>query len=123
MATMHSSRQISVASLLLFLLGAFAIDPPEHRCRTQSTRNRQARTVRMDDHDGDHNRWHAYEFDISGRDAKVTLHVVAEAAPTVVDHRPQFETESLVVVSNVSSPTAPRLSRVRDRAPPSLSTI
>ena len=54
---------------------------------------------------------------------RLRLHVVAEPAPTVVDHRPQFETESLVVVSNVSSPTAPRLSRVRDRAPPSLSTI
>jgi hypothetical protein len=77
----------------------------------------------MDDHDGDHNRWPAHEFDISGRDAKVTLHVVAEPVPTVVHHKPQFETEGLVVVSDVSSPTAPRLYRVRDRAPPSLSTI
>ena len=77
----------------------------------------------MDDHDGDHNRWHAHEFVISGRDAKVTLDVVAEPAPAVIDHKPQFETESLVVVSDVSSPTAPRLYRVRDRAPPSLSTI
>src|SRR5215213_6620086 len=65
----RTDRQFTVASVLLVLLAAFAFNPPEHRCRTQSTRNRQARTVRMDDHDGDHNRWHSHGFDNTGRES------------------------------------------------------
>jgi len=52
------------------LLGAFAFNPPDQRCRTQSTRHRPARTVRLDDLDGDHNRWHLYDFDNSGGDSE-----------------------------------------------------
>ena len=74
---------MTVASVLLFLLGAFAIDPPEYRCRTQSTRNRQARTVRLDDHDGDHNRWHEYGLDNSKRDSRKQMAVVPATAIVV----------------------------------------
>jgi hypothetical protein len=65
MFRLHHNRQITVASVLLFLLAAFAVDPPEHRCRTQSTRNRQSRIVRSDDGDT-HSRWHDHGFDNSG---------------------------------------------------------
>ena len=51
----RDKQRISVASLLLCLLAAFAISPPEAFYRTQSgNRNRTARTVRLDDHDHDH---------------------------------------------------------------------
>jgi hypothetical protein len=75
--TLRTDRQITVASVLLLLLAAFAVDPPEHRCRTQSTRNRQARTVRLDDHDGDHNRWHAHGFNDSGKNTETQDHGAA----------------------------------------------
>jgi hypothetical protein len=65
MLRLRHNRQMTVASVLLFLLAAFAIDPPEHRCRTQSTRNRQSRIVRSDDGDT-HSRWHHHGFDDSG---------------------------------------------------------
>jgi hypothetical protein len=127
MANMHNNRQISVASVLLFLLGAFAIDPPEYRCRTQSTRNRQARTVRMDDHDGDHNRWHAHGFDLSGRDAKPdsldSPLPDAVSGPSAIQYPPQFTTEGLVLTSNVPTPSVQRFYRLRDRAPPAQPTI
>jgi hypothetical protein len=119
MMNMRTDRQITVASVLLLLLAAFAIDPPEHRCRTQSTRNRQARTVRVDDQDGDHNRWHAYGFDNSGRDTQSDdRHGLIAAATPPGYVAPVLEFAGFVL--SFSSPFALRtvFERVRGRAPP-----
>src|SRR5215212_6481375 len=97
MAKLHGCRQISVASVLLVLLAAFAIDPPEHRCRTQSTRNRAARTVRLDDHDGDHNRWHAHGFDNSPGDSQADS-PLALASAILTLSPPGLSTEGVVPV-------------------------
>ena len=51
----RDKQRLSVASLLLCLIAAFAISPPEAFYRTNSgNRHRTARTVRLDDHDHDH---------------------------------------------------------------------
>lgn len=48
-------QRFSVATLLLCLLAAFAVSPPEACNRTQGGRStRTVRAVRLDDHDHDH---------------------------------------------------------------------
>ena len=55
MRVRRDKQRFSVASLLLCLIAAFAVSPPEAVYRTQSgNRHRTARTVRLDDHDHDH---------------------------------------------------------------------
>jgi hypothetical protein len=122
MAKLRSNRQISVASVLLFLLAAFAIDPPEHRCRTQSTRNRPARTVRLDDHDGDHNRWHAYGFDNSGGDTQADT---PDSAVLVVGFHlgPDNTAQWLIQVVASNRPSEKSRNLPRTRAPPPLQAI
>ena len=73
MFSLHHNRQMTVASVLLLLLTAFAVDPPDHRCRTQSTRNRQSRIVRLDDSES-HTRWHNHGSDNSGHENRDALH-------------------------------------------------
>ncbi len=121
MAKLHTNRQISVASVLLVLLAAFAVDPPEHRCRTQSTRNRAARTVRLDDHDGDHNRWHAHGFDNSPGDTQADSPVALSCAVLILGP-PGFQTEGVVPVLALPEVSRFLVSRLRGRAPPSSSS-
>lgn len=118
MFDMRTDRQITVASVLLLLLAAFAINPPEHRCRTQSTRNRKDRTVRVEDLDGDHNRWHAYGFDISGdglSDDDYSLAILV-SPPGIV--APDLAFAGFVPTSSSPEPLRTVLERVRGRAPP-----
>ncbi len=121
MMARETHRQITVASVLLLLVAVFTVSAPDHRCRTQSTRNRQARTVRMDDHDGDHNRWHAHGFDLSGRDASASG-ALGDAFAVLV-RPPGILTPVFVAVDVVSSfvpffPSRLLLGGVRGRAPP-----
>ena len=118
MFNVRTDRQITVASVLLLLLAAFAINPPDHRCRTQSTRNRKDRTVRVDDLDGDHNRWHAYGFDASGNKLSDDDH-----SPAILVSPPGIVAPELAFtgfVPTFSSPHSLRtvFERVRGRAPP-----
>lgn len=113
MNLLRTKNQLSVASVLLLLLAAFAIDPPDHRCRTQSTRNRATRTVRLDDHDGDHNRWHDHGFDDSGKQ-------YAEHPETLAIKPPGNSEFELVCEKPLSAPSR-SISRARGRSPPVLS--
>src|SRR5436190_2438079 len=114
MAKLHTNRQISVAAVLLVLLAAFAVDPPEHRCRTQSTRNRQARTVRLDDHDGDHNRWHSHGFDNTGGENQADIPVILRTAGVSV--QPHLTQEAVVPALEVTRVFRKTASRLRSRA-------
>ena len=115
MAKLHSNRQISVASVLLLLLAAFALTPPEYPCRTQS-RNRQARTVRLDDHDSDHNRWSSHDLGNTGNDTQAID----------LSYPLRFQSSSRRTLSNSGVSLCPifrirsmtRSSRLRNRAPP-----
>jgi hypothetical protein len=120
MFNMRTDRQITVASVLLLLLAAFAIDPPDHRCRTQSTRNRKDRTVRVEDLDGDHNRWHAYGFDNSGGGNSLANDGHALA---ILVSPPGLVAPDLAFIGFVPTLTSPYslrtvFERVRGRAPP-----
>ena len=101
--------------MLLLLLAAFALAPPEFPCRTQS-RNRHVRTVRLDDHDSDHNRWSSHDLGNTGNDTQGDGLVVPAAFPEFLSpHFAEFGRVSLPVISN---PFHARSSRLRNRAPP-----
>jgi hypothetical protein len=75
----------------------------------------------MDDHDGDHNRWHAHSFDLTGRDSDQQ-----GDSPDLIAGPPgnSTVTQSLVVVGFVpvlesNSPARMAIAAVRDRGPPS----
>ena len=107
--------------MLLVLLAAFAFDPPEHRCRTQSTRNRQARNVRMDDHDGDHNRWHERGFNDPGRNTDNDDHGIALPIHPPGFTAPVLTSAGPLSVLPISRASRAVLKRVRGRAPPTSS--
>ena len=114
MAKLHSNRQITVASVLLLLLAAFAL------ARRSSVphaidRNRQVRTVRLDDHDSDHNRWSSHDFGNTGNDTQGELVLPATFPEFLSPHFVEFGRVSLPVISN---PFHARSSRLRNRAPP-----
>jgi hypothetical protein len=117
MFRLHSNRQMTVAMVLLVLLAAFAIDPPEHRCRTQSTRNRQSRIVHLDDSDA-HTRWHFHGFDNSGGFTPGALLAILTSP---LAFYPQFSSCLLATddeyVRHFYTGSGPR----RSRPPPSLS--
>ena len=115
MAKLHSNRQISVASVLLLLLAAFALTPPEYPCRTQS-RNRQVRTVRLDDHDSDHNRWSSHDLGNTGNDTHGDSLVVLAAVPEFLP--PGLVEFGRISLPDISNPLQTRSSRLRNRAPP-----
>jgi hypothetical protein len=117
MFRLHSNRQITVASVLLLLLAAFAIDPPEHRCRTQSTRNRQSRVVRLDDGDA-HSRWHYHGFNASGSTTPGDPLPAALAGPVIL--HPQFAVELLATDDEYVRDSYQRNGPRRSRPPPSI---
>jgi hypothetical protein len=118
MFRLHHNRQMTVASVLLFLLAAFAVDPPDHRCRTQSTRNRQSRTVRLDDGDS-HNRWHNHGLDNSGSNTQSDE--IVTVAGESVNIYPQFAVVLLTPDQEYVRPSHHRRGAVRARPPPSTS--
>ena len=116
MFSMHHNRQMTVASVLLLLLAAFAVDPPDHRCRTQSTRNRQSRIVRLDDSES-HTRWHNHGSDNSGHENRDAAFIA------IVDHlsapRLEFAVERIVPEQEGVRPFSHRIGAIRSRPPPS----
>ena len=116
MVNLQHNRQMTVASVLLLLLAAFAVDPPDHRCRTQSTRNRQSRIVRLDDSDS-HTRWHNHGSDNSGRN------VNGEALVAVVENgfslNSEFAAERFAAEQEAIKPFEYRTGALRSRPPPS----
>ena len=116
MVNLQHNRQMTVASVLLLLLAAFAVDPPDHRCRTQSTRNRQSRIVRLDDSDS-HTRWHNHGSDNLGRN------VNGEALVAVVEHgfalNSEFAAERFAAEQEAIKPFEYRTGALRSRPPPS----
>lgn len=115
MAKLHSNRQISVASVLLLLLAAFALTPPEYPCHTQS-RNRKVRVVRLDDPDSDHSRWSSHNLGNTGNDAHGDNLVVLAAFPEFLP--PHLVELGRVSFPDISNPFQTRSSRLRNRAPP-----
>ena len=119
MRVRRDRQRFSVASVLLCLIAAFAISPPEAFYRTQSgNRHRPARTVRLDDHDHDHSLeavqfsfdqgWSSY---CDGDPAHAVLpvrHVVAGSGG------PPGE----LLVSPASDPLSAVVSLFRGRSPP-----
>jgi hypothetical protein len=116
MFSLHHNRQMTVASVLLLLLAAFAVDPPEHRCRTQSTRNRQSRIVRLDDSDS-HTRWHNHGSDNSGRN--VSGEALVAVAANVFAFSPEFAAERFAPEQEAIKPFEHRTGALRSRPPPS----
>jgi hypothetical protein len=122
MTKLHTDRQITVASVLLLLLGMFALNPLEYRGRTQASRHRTARAVRVDDHDTDHSRWQAHAFDLNHTDEQGDSPAVA-VLTSIFDVTPQFRSESLLTTPNLGQPELQPAYYDPSRAPPSLSTI
>jgi hypothetical protein len=116
MISLHHNRQMTVASVLLLLLAAFAVDPPGHRCRTQSTRNRQSRIVRLDDSES-HTRWHDHGFDNSGSD--VNGEALVAVAANVFALNPEFAAERFAPEQEAIKPFEYRTGALRSRPPPS----
>jgi hypothetical protein len=112
----HYNRQLTVASVLLLLLAAFAVDPPDHRCRTQSTRNRQSRIVRLDDSDS-HTRWHNHGSDNSGRN--VNGDALVAVAENVFALNSEFAAERIAPEQEAIKPFEYRTGALRSRPPPS----
>jgi hypothetical protein len=115
MAKLHSNRQMSVASVLLLLLAAFALTPLEYPCHTQS-RNRKVRVVRLDDPDTDHNRWSSHDLGNTGNDTHGDSLVVLAAFPEFLP--PGLVEFGRVSFPDISNPFTTRSSRLRNRAPP-----
>lgn len=121
MTNLHTNRQVTVASLLLLFLTAFAFNL-EYRGRTHA-RHRQARAVRIDDHDGDHVRWHAHAFDLNhaGADEDADLPGLAEAPTAYVVIEVDLEPDSPVYIAAAPSPSFQSALQLQTRAPPSFS--
>jgi hypothetical protein len=115
MAKLHSNRQTSVASVLLLLLAAFALTPPEYPCHTHS-RSRQVRGVRLDDPDSDHNRWSSHDLGNTGNDTHGDGLVVLAALPEFLP--PGLVEFGRISFADSSNPLQTRSTRLRNRAPP-----
>lgn len=116
MGVTRNRREMSVAVLLLCLLAAFAISPPD--CVRSQQRSRASRTVRLDDHDLDHALdAESLSSDLSDRRPGAGPDIAAAALPQAPPG-PAFAPFGLVVVPSFSIPAPQLLSSVQDRAPP-----
>jgi hypothetical protein len=114
-------QKFSVASLLLCLVVAFAVSPPESFCRTAAgQRNRLARTVRLDDHDHDHVVEASHTTFEAGdsNDGGNGLHFAILPARQLISFAGGPPGE--VLVDPASRPFTPVVARLRGRSPPAV---
>lgn len=119
MSVRRDQQRFSVAALLLFLLTAFAISPPEALYRGQPNRTRASRTVRLDDHDHDHSQEAVQLLSDSTRDGQGDGFDIA-ALPAGVSTALQVVLAGGELIPALSSPSYLVSCRrpYRGRAPP-----
>ncbi len=121
----HSSRQITLATFLLCLVGAFASGGVDYFCRTTSigARARTVRTCRLDDHD---HQDHALEAPNLLSDCLANLGGDGGGQPSSAALRSGFPslaltTGGIVAPLTFSSPSCTPVIGHSGRAPPSFS--